>query len=214
MQFELQEIDRAFYDYLRRELVRNNLIPDISILSKADYLLQLKAMIDTPNSKVVEIFGVGDVKARGAVEVNKIVIDRIDIATADIGAWGTVRYEKNESQTAYNKYKRPAGTYNVTYQIGYVTDNTEDDRFLNNLIMSVFDAFGCKNGIKNDFSKTENYFDYIQSDYKDNSDGDYFERIFRYRVSNVFIVADKLISDEIGILTEVTTDVKNTQDNE
>jgi len=214
MYFELQEIDRAFYDYLRVELVSSNLLPDISILSKADYLLQLKAMIESPNSKVIEIFGVGDVKARGQVNVNKIVVDRIDMNPADIGAWGTIRYEKNEAETAYNKYKRPAGTYNVTYQIGFVTDNTEDDRFLNNLIMSVFDAMSCKNGIKEDFSKTDNYFDYLQTDFKDNSDGNYFERIFRYRVQNVFIIADKLTSDNIGILKQIDIETINEQDNE
>ncbi|WP_338813199.1 hypothetical protein V9L05_17860 [Bernardetia sp. Wsw4-3y2] len=214
MHFELQEIDRAFYDYLRRELVRNNLLPDISILSKADFLLQLKAMIDSPNSKVVEIFGVGNVKDRGAVEVNKITIDRIDISPADIGAWATVHYQKNEAETAYNKYQRPAGTYNLIYQIGYVTDSTVEDRRLLNMVLWVFGTMGCKNGIKEDFSKTENYFDYKQVDFKDNSDGDYFERIFRYSVQNVFITPDTLISDEIGILNEITIEAKNIQDNE
>ncbi|WP_291726173.1 hypothetical protein [Bernardetia sp.] len=210
MYFELSQLDRAFYDYLRRRLVENGYLPDISTLSESDYKAQMMSM--TTNQKVVEIFGVGSVQARGRVDVNKIVIDRIDLSPADIGAWGTVRYQKNE--TAYNKYKRPPATYNVTYQIGFVTDSTREERKLLNLILSTFGAMGCKNGIKEDFTKTENYFDYKQVDFKDNSDGDYFEKIFRYQVSNVFITPDSLESDSIGTLKQIDIETINEQDNE
>jgi hypothetical protein len=213
MYFELQELDRAFYDCLRRELVKNNYLPDISVLSKADFLLQLKAMIESPNSKVIEIFGVGDVKSRGKVDVNKIVIDRIDVSPADFGAYNTKHYQRTSS-TTYKKLARPAMAYNLTYQVGYVTDSTREDRKLMNMILFIFGAMGCKNGIKEDFTKTENFFAYKQTDFKDNSDGNYIERIFRYAVENVFISPDSVESENIGVLIDIQTEIKNEQDDE
>ena len=52
MYFKIAELDRAFYDYLRRELVKNNYLPDISVLSKTDYISQIKSMTET--QKVID----------------------------------------------------------------------------------------------------------------------------------------------------------------
>lgn len=206
MYFELSQLDRAFYDYLRRGLVENGYLPDISMLSEADYKTQMMSM--TANQKVIEIFGVGSIKARGKVDVNKIVIDRIDLSVADIAGTHT-KYHKRTSATSYQRLSRPSGTYNVTYQVGYVTDNTTEDRKILDLILSTFGTIGCKNGINEDFSKTENYFHYKQTDFKDRSDGDYFEKVFRYTVSNVFIYSDTVEEENIGVLKDIDIEIKN-----
>ncbi|WP_338761831.1 hypothetical protein WAF17_16360 [Bernardetia sp. ABR2-2B] len=206
MYFELAQLDRAFYDYLRRRLVENGYLPDIATLSESNYKTQMQSMASS--QKVIEIFGVGSIKARGRVDVNKVVIDRIDISPADIGAYNT-KYYKKTSETTYEKRVRPSMTYNVTYQIGYVTDDTIEDRKLMDLILSTFGAMGCKNGINPDFSKTENYFHYRQVDFKDNSDGDYFEKIFRYSVQNVFIYQDTIEDTNICVLKDIDIDTIN-----
>lgn len=210
MYFELSELDRAFYEYLRIAIVGKNWLPDISILSEMDYFTQINTLISN-EIRVVEIFGVGSVKDRDRVSTNKIVIDRIDLGPDSIGAFGT-KHHKRTSPTSFERLARPAMTYSFTYQIGFVTDNTEDDRKLLNLILYTLGAMGCKQGIKSDGTKTENYFTYKQVDFKDNSDGDYFEKIFRYKISNVFISPDTVEDSTIGVLTEVEIDVLDKKD--
>lgn len=212
MYFELSELDRAFYEYLRLAIVAKNWLPDISVLSEADYFTQINALISS-QIRVVEIFGVGSIKDRDRDSVNKIVVDRIDLGPDSIGAYGTKHYERT-SPTTYKKLARPSMTYSVTYQIGYVTDNTEDDRQLMSLFLSVFGAMGCKQGIKEDGTKTENYFTYTQVDFKDNSDGDYFERIFRYKISNVFISPDTIEDENIGVLTDIQIEIETKKEQE
>ena len=205
MYFDLSEIDRAFYEYLRLAIVSKNWLPDISVLSQADYFTQINALISN-EIRVIEIFGVGSIKDRDRVSNNKIVVDRIDIGPDTIGAFATTHH-KQTPDTTYQRLARPAMTYSVTYQIAYVTDNTEDDRRIHNLILYTLGAMGCKQGIKSDGTKTENYFDYKHVDFKDNSDGDYFEKIFRYKVSNVFLSPDTIEEENIGRLIEPSIDV-------
>lgn len=206
MRFQLAEIDRAFYEHLRIAIVAQGLLPDITAYADAESYATALQAINNP----IEIFGVGNQVARGRVKDNKIVIDRILLQKGNIGALSV------ETHTAYEeggveKRRRerfPSSTYNITYQIGYTTNNIESDRILHQIILDKLGGHGFLNGIKQDGTMTESKFHYDNIDYRDMSSGDYTERIFRYAVKDVFISENAVLEEGLSPLIDFQPDIQ------
>lgn len=206
MYFDISEIDRTFFELLRLELVAQGFLPDRTLVTTPAGIKTAKANIVTGGKEVIELFGVGNYKDRQKVSTNKIVIDRLQTDLGGIGSYGVYTYRaKDDAPTpaGYIKEQLPANTSNVLYQITYVVESTKYDRIIANIIQNVLDNRGCVQGFREDRTRTEHYFDYVQTDYKDMSGSDYIERVYRFTVSNIYLRPNKVVDTNIATLTEM-----------
>jgi hypothetical protein len=203
MILQLAEIDRAFFEAIRTRLILMGYLPDRTVENTPQKLSVAKKNITDLGKEIIEVFGTANYADRQKVTNNKIVIHRLGMIAGDIGAWGVHQYRP--TNIGFDKTKLPAQCYKVNYQIAYLTNSTKYDRILTQLFLDIFGIKGNLYGIKDDGTKTDNYFDFIQTDYQDLSEDKYIEKAFRYTVQNVFIMDINAYTENIAKIQEIVT---------
>lgn len=196
--FEIEQIDRAFFEPLRLELIASGYLPDITLYTTA---VQYETAMNALTTKV-ELFGVGNQKARGRVNNNKVVIDRINISDGSLGGGQAVKSYLKTSPTNFTRYTTPASTSTLTYQISYVTDSHSIDLAIHKAILKTFQSNGYLRAV-NPNGSLGDFFRYQRTDYKDNSDGDFIERHFTFNAINIAI-AQQILLEETQVSPLIT----------
>lgn len=209
---KIDDIDKTIYEAIRLQCVAFGLLPDITISS--DYELG-KSLIAAEKGGYIEVFGQGSWFARGSKMTNRFVIDRHNISKGDIGGGFTVieEYVDDNGDTRIRIWKAPQQSKDIHYEIRFVgLDNTFELISHEILAKALSDNryLKCLSGREN--TADLEFQVYLQNSY-DASTLDFHERVWNFKVPNVFLYdAYELLSDNSKI-EEITYDIDNSNSN-
>lgn len=209
--FELAEIDRGIFEAIRLVLVNAGYLPNRATVGSVGAFNTAKQAIIASGKEVIEVFGVGNYKDRQDIKNNKIVIDRTGGRLGSIGGMGNTYFEQTATDV-FDEYAYPSQTRDIDYQITYICSSTKYDRILNGLITSVIYEKGFLKGIKADGTPTADAFHYSLDDEKDNSDGEYIERVFRLTVNEVFVGLPRKVNEGVVTVKHIGIEIKAGKD--
>ena len=200
----LANVDRTLFELIRVGIVSAGYLPDITVIGTEEAYKAAKEAIVTGGKQVIELFGVSGAKNRDARSVNKIVIDRKSIEMGNLGATGIVSYIKNQDNT-FKKVKLPDRSSHVKYEIRAITDSTEYERIMYDIIM---EAVGYVketlffNEVNSTFTGAENIF-YEHEGQADVSSENLIEKLYRFSAIDVWLQQDKLMKADVPTLNTV-----------
>jgi hypothetical protein len=131
----LNELDRTFFEYLRKIIVANNRLPDWRTLTGTEE--QKRAAYKTAKEVIgkdsIEIFGYGGARDRGTKYNNTIVIDRKTADTGVIGGYKTT-YLDTDGKTR----ERPKSTVHIDYTIRFFAEDVFTFNLMENIVVGLF----------------------------------------------------------------------------
>jgi hypothetical protein len=196
MYFTLEQTDRAIFETIRTELVAQGYTPDITVhTTEIAYNTALQA-IKTAGKQPVNIYGVGEWRAKKELKYNTIIIERVNRTLSNLGYHGEVYYELNGSNK-YDKKQTPYETVQLAYNVTMVCDNTQNERILQGILYNALDAVKTLKGVNGNGTETDNTFLLFRQDIINQSGADFIEYIFRYNTSEVFLEIDKIIEADL-----------------
>lgn len=191
MTFTFSQIDRGISEALRLRAIALGLLPDRSTAVSFDAYAASKQTIRNGGGKIIEVYGIGSIEARDESEYNSIFIDRDDSVPGSIGMFGTrsftERVDVGTGKTVYDVYLNQTGTVTLEYQISYMTNDTNYDRILQQIIFDTLKVRGFLYGVNNDGTKMTRGFNTSYRTAIDKSGKDFIERSFRYDVPDIAI---------------------------
>ena len=184
----LNELDRTFFEYLRRALVENNRLPNWRTLTgteeeKRAAYTAAKEVIGTDS---IEVFGYGAARDRGTKYNNTIVIDR---KTADVGNIGG--YKTTYLDTDGKTRERPKTTVHIDYTIRFFAEDVFTFNLMENLVCGMFintPYFKLINPGDWDLSAT-NIFT-VYTGLVDLTDRDFLEKVLTFSVRDIYLDSD------------------------
>jgi hypothetical protein len=201
MFFTITQINNGFEEAIRLALVQGGYLPDVLVTNTQTLFNNACNAIKASGKPVIRVFGVGNYKARGEIENNKIVIDRLGTKKGSIGAKSAMFFEENLSGN-FTQKEFPKQTTTITYQISWVTSEQSIDDLITGILHDIFDEKGVLFGYDNNGTKTELPFTYHKTDESGGSNENYIERIVRFDVTDVFISTAKTIAENIPPMIE------------
>lgn len=208
---KIQYIDNAVFEVLRKALVENSYLPDITTYTDiADFEAQKEVLRQAQTDKqIIDICGVGTAYAHGKKTTCKIIIDRKREYDGYIGATGTNFYQKYIDTENKNKFKKmlmPANSKNIEYEIRIVSNNIKKERIMKELIDNAIGSYSNLKCVDEDGNETDDTFVIKRTDLiKVATIDNITEWVFDYLVRDVFVEEPKLVTDAIAELIEVNT---------
>ena len=208
----LDDIDKTIYEAIRLQCVAYGLLPDILISS--DYEAD-KTLIANEKGGYIEVFGQGSWFARGKKMTNRFVIDRHTITKGDIGGGFTLteEYVTESGEKRVRVWKAPQQSKDILYEVRFVgLDNTFE--LVSHQILS---KALSDNKYINCLSGRENTADlkfqvYLQNSY-DISNLEFHERVWNFKVTNIFFYEGYEIIKDTVLIEEITYDIDNLNSN-
>jgi len=205
----LESLDRTIFELVRLKLVEKGLLPDITAYATLELY---EAAKKTWGPILVEVFGVGQSKARDKKGSHRIVIDRKGLAMGTLGG-NTTYHEENadylegEDFKRFTKKRRPENTFNVNYEIRIITNSTSVDRKLSDVMYSSLGTHRFTKLIEGEVFGTKSALIVYNGDV-DVSSTDFIERLFMYMYSDVWLDStSETLSTSIAPLLEITIKV-------
>lgn len=191
MTFTFNQVDHGLSEAIRLKCVALGLLPDRATAVSIDAYAASKQTIRDGGGKIIEVYGIGSIEARDESEYNSIFIDRDDSVPGTIGMFGTrtftPRTDVGTGKTVYDVYLNQTGTVTLEYQISYMTNDTNYDRILQQIIFDVLKVRGFLYGVNDDGTVMTRGFNTRYRTAIDKSGKDYIERSFRYDVPDIAI---------------------------
>lgn len=208
----LDDIDKTIYEAIRLQCVAYGLLPDITISS--DYELE-KNLIAAERGGYIEVFGQASWFSRGKKMTNRFVVDRHTITKGDIGGGFTLteEYVDDNGDTRVRVWKAPQQSKDILYEIRFVgLDNTFELVSHQILTKALSDNkyIKCLSGREN--TADLEFQIYLQNSY-DASNLEFHERVWNFKVPNIFFYEGyEIIKDTVKI-KEITYDIDNSNSN-
>ncbi len=191
MTFTFDQVDRGISEAIRLRCVALGLLPDRATAANIDAYSAAKQTIRDGGGKIIEVYGIGSIQARDESEYNSIFIDRDDSVPGTIGMFGTKTFTERldipSGKTVYDVYLNQTGTVTLEYQISYMTDDTNYDRILQQIIFDTLKVRGFLYGVNDDGTPMTRGFNTSYRTAIDKSGKDWIERSFRYDVPDIAI---------------------------
>lgn len=218
--YTFDELDRTYFELLRREVVAQGLLPDIrTMATKAEYTAAkdtLRTALGLDSKELVEIFGVGSSAAQGEKTKSKIVIRRRATDSGNTGG-GQIEYVPYtvDGVQKFKKFQYPDMTKDVTYEIRSIGGSREMEVIMTNIIYKVFGSRRYITTLAEDGNFGDKSFLSVYNGDMDMSmkDQEFVERLFRFTAPDIFVDELTLISDTIVPLTTVSWTIKATASN-
>ena len=198
--FSLESLDRSIYENIRLELVKRGLSPDITD-NTIDYRAEASKIAD-----FVILKGEGSAESKDLKESNSITIDRMKISPDSTGG-NSIGYIKKENGN-FTKYKYPATTVTVMYDIRVISSSARMERLLISLIYKVL---GLNKYIPmiaeggTDFDRSANLVNDMATDM---GGSEFMEYMFKYYFSDIWLLeAIEVEAEEIPALRDITSKV-------
>lgn len=198
------ELDRLFFERIRKAVVAAGLLPDIENYTNADDYAAAKESLKgtlTNGETLVEVFGVGDWNGRDEKYISRVVIDRADIAVGSLGAFGVQAFRGNGD--SFNKVQMADGSMDVGYEVRLICGNTVMDRILNAVVDKALGMRKSFKGIANDGSEIEEMALVLFEGDRNLSSDDYMERLRRYVAKDVWLQQEENVRTGIVPMTTV-----------
>nr|DAJ85231.1 MAG TPA: hypothetical protein [Caudoviricetes sp.] len=133
----LEEIDRTIYELIRKRLVDDGYLPEITnYTTEKDYIVA-KKQIEVQKGFVIEVHGVGTPEARDERIVCEITIDRKQIEAGSLGG-ETPQFIKDNVTGKFTKEKIPAICSDVHYEIRVFSNSIHKERIAFQILMEIF----------------------------------------------------------------------------
>lgn len=202
--FEIEELDRALFNHLRRKVVELGYLPNVEDYqytggSKA-YAEDKKAL-----DNCIEIFGVGGAESREERKAHKIVLNRKSSAVGSLGGFPATEFVpyKVGDETKFRKQYLPDSNKDIVYEIRGITNSTTFERIIYSIIYSVFGTRRYLKSFKNLSEENDKVFLITSTGDVDVSSAELRERLFSFVLRDVWVEEPTLIRDNIPQLTTV-----------
>lgn len=206
MTFSYADIDRTLFELIRLKLVENEWLPDVTTFTDSAAYADARAAL---GDNLVDIYGVGSMRARGEKGANRIVINRLPRERGTVaGAPGKVIEEYNAIVSGvtvkrFREYLLPEFTQNIPYEIRIVTKNTFWERNLLEVIDAALGTRRYLQSVDSDGVFTSKLFLLEYTGGVDMSDSKYNEKMYRYVCAEIWIELPKLLRDNIVPLSTI-----------
>lgn len=205
MYFTFAQIERAIYRTIQQKIVQMGYLPDVFLYANnPDGYANAKKQIVNQDKKIIEIFGVGDIKARDQQRNNCIYINRGTIIPAAFGAFGVKSFEEVmvNNVKKYNVFLHCSGANNIEYNISYVTDDTDYERIIQSIIFNSLRNKGFLNVFDDSGNKLNYGFNINFRNEIDKSGVDFMEKTKKYLVPFINL-EDKIFLYQTSAMDEI-----------
>jgi len=202
----IEELDRMFYERLRKTVVAAGYLPDITNYATEGSWEQARNTLRDSSGQLIDVFGVGSYDARDEKTVNKIVIDRAGASPGSVGGFPEKHFEVTSGvgiNQMYAKKFLPDSTDNVDYNIRMIGKRTEFDRLASQFMSTLFHKRRHARTYNNLGVETDNYVLVTFRGEVDMSERNYMERLYRYTVEDVLIEPSTTIKENIPVMKTV-----------
>lgn len=203
-----ERVERSIYERIRESIVFHGFYPDITNYNntQTDWN-QLQSDIDSiVNNKgfAVDLFGHGDVRARGEKKSPRIVLHTRRMLPGTLGL-ESKGIDLDNQGNYYIKKKWPHNSSLLHVEIYLISNDAAQDRILNALIGDSLSTLKYVDFW--DADKMEEKFLVEQIDYADdtNLEKGYLERILTYEVPDLF-PEPEIINNQIAKIKEINVD--------
>lgn len=204
----LEMLDRSIFELLRKKVVLKGFLPDIVANPTS---AQYKAAKDIlrASTPLIDVCGVGYAEDRNEKSINKIVISRVSSDRGALGGWGLSYFEEYQNvqgDTRFKKYSLPDQQRSINYQIRIISTSARFDRIMDTIVTGTLGMNRQHKGVANDGSDTDKTFDMLFIGDADVSIPEVWERVYSYRVPDIFIgeEEDYLLNENIVPLQTVS----------
>ncbi len=212
----LQELDRTFYELLRRETVAKGYLPNWRTTAGSGSVKQAnfqaaKDALKLTGKTPIDIWGTSADVQRDTKAVNRIVVNRKSVIKGQRTNYGLERYVEDTSQPLPPSGVYPlkkvfaADTVIVTYEIRTVTDKIEYDRVMYEIVSNALGL--ARKDVKAVDSSWNFTGEVFPIDFQDMNDvsavQDIIEQVYTFRVIEVAVTEDIVIQQNIPALIQI-----------
>lgn len=200
------EIDRIFYEYPRRELVRLGYLPDVFSYA-AGQQAQYQAARESiaANGTLIDIFGIGSSIVREGKYAHRYTISRSGKRVGTIGgspATYLAEYVDN-GVTKYEKRLYPDQSNHLDYEIRVISTQTDVSRVMCDILDKMLPGRNMIRTITPQGTSSTRYVMVRFTGDVDLSFDGYVERVYKYEVLDVFLQPETLLRKDIPIMNTV-----------
>lgn len=196
----LELVDRAIYETIRLELVNQQLTPDIvNAVSPQDWTDITKVFVNKFNDNdFVLLDSVSSIEKRFEKRQNVIQISRERIDNGSFGIYPEQFFNKNINNTFTKSVG--ANPNIISYEIRSIAISIKYQRALNDIII---------NSLRSNRYITTNGLTFFveRIGIVDVSSTNFIETLYQYRVVDVYIEKDTILSENITTLVDINNDV-------
>jgi len=212
----IRNVDRAIGETIRLQLIAKGRLVDVTAYTgdPDGYNTAMNALRTTlaaQGKAVIDVYGVGPFEDRDGKTDGKIVINRKDIVPGDIGAANLKKYKPNydqdENLIGYTKVLLPDSTYHIEYEIRCIASSAEDEAFLVEFMLELFQTPFELAGKDSNFDDTGDTFTMYSQGSVDMTTREFMERIYRYSVRDAVITPEEVLDPNVPVLTKVIYDI-------
>lgn len=209
----LEDVDRTIYELIRLKVVAAGLLPDITNYATAqDYNDAKEALAATTKyNQIVEVIGVGAMNARDEKRTCRIVIDRKSIVQGEIGSYGVTEFDRNVDGQTFTKSRRDSTTYDLQYDIRCISNSAHYDRILNGIVLQTFSLVSYQS-IVDGTGFGEDQLLITQVDSRNVTSSDLLEYLYTYQASDVYLLDNTVVKDDIQQIIDVDGSIEPTLD--
>lgn len=196
MTFTLAEIDRAFFEYIRLEIVKAGFLPDMLLYSsQEEWDAAREQLSQTLPNGLIEIFGVGAADDRDEWTGNKIVINRTTEENSSRVGGGAIEYIRNPTTNTFTSQFIPFQATNITYEVQFNAMNVMYERIMSDIVTKALGHKGFKNSMGAISLNIDKFF-YVRRLQKiDTSVLHFLQKVVIFNVEDIFLTADSEILD-------------------
>ena len=206
----IDKIDRALYEEIRLRVVELGYLPDITLSPNAAHYNAAKEALKLalPDHKLMEIYGVGSMAAKGESHVNRFSINRKSVLPGTVGAQGAILHEKYKDGGNNDRFRRmqyPDTMSTVVYEIRTITDSTKYERIMEDILRHVFGARMSIPPRNTDGSiVADDYLDIINNGGVNVSGVEnIIEWLFTYTIKDAWVGELRMLRDNIVPITSI-----------
>lgn len=203
-----EELDRMFYERLRRGVVAMGLMPDITLFDNdADYFAARRALRTSLNAQgltLLEVIGVGSWDDKGEESDAKIVVKRLGTDSGSIGGFPATYYESYNDTAGDIKFEKsyfPDTSDDVNYEIRLLSNNVKMERILSRVVDNALGRRRFVQTVNPQGEYTETRVLLFNRGSFDFSAQKFIEKGYRYVIADVFLQEPQLILSDIPLLT-------------
>lgn len=199
-----ETVERTIFEMLRLAVVAAGLLPDATLFTTIPAYEAAKAALalTLPGKVVTEVYGVGMPYARNEIVPNRIYIDPNSRERGTLAGFSSTYYEK-QVDTTFNQYEYPDFTEDLSYSIRVITGSVDNKRRLAALVTNTLGLRRYHPSIKDDSTLTGERFLVERTGVIEVGDVKFFEEMFIYSVSDLWLQDFKLLRTNIPELKSV-----------
>jgi hypothetical protein len=203
----LTELDRTIFEHIRRSLVTEGYLPDVTTFQNIDDYVAAKQAIVDSGLEVIELFGHGASDSRGKFGGNRITINRTGSETGATGGSPSEEFKRTGTGvgSTFTKIKYQDATKDISYEVRVIATSTLYERIAQDIIDY---AFGERRYVLTVDEEGEFTADHVlllnNGTVNLKSTEDYQEMMTKYEIKDVWVGRENITKTNIKALSSIT----------